>query len=356
METSISKNESLDLSQKDQRKQAIKFLFSWCSNKHLSLKLPYDCFCDDNKYLLMIMRYEMIKNCSALYRTISLLRKQFKQCRNLRNTKLINNFIHLCRILTSNRLTLKYIFETKQKIWKILLSTIIILLSNHVTVLKDTQLLDLMILFARTSLYWSHIHWLFVVENGLCTFVIHYIQKLSNDWMCHSKQDLEYCRDHYINGENLKRRSIKLEIPAATIILFIIDALKHDINKIKIWRKYKKCLYQQYKTLCKSEMEVQTLLEAQLYSHHIRLPQISVLWYQLHKLFAGDESYREGEKTLTKSDLERKVATPKSFCGWKFCAKTERKLYKCKKCRLVNYCCRNHQKKDWKHVHAQQCI
>ena len=27
----------------------------------------------------------------------------------------------------------------------------------------------------------------------------------------------------------------------------------------------------------------------------------------------------------------------------------------CKGCRLVRYCCRNHQKRHWKHIHSQQC-
>ena len=52
-------------------------------------------------------------------------------------------------------------------------------------------------------------------------------------------------------------------------------------------------------------------------------------------------------------------------CGWLPCAffnaqKRKRKDMKpaltCKGCKLIRYCCRNHQKKHWKFIHRQQCI
>lgn len=52
-------------------------------------------------------------------------------------------------------------------------------------------------------------------------------------------------------------------------------------------------------------------------------------------------------------------------CGWPPCSffngqKLKRKemkpTFKCKGCKLIRYCCRNHQKKHWKFVHRQQCM
>eukprot|EP01084_Bolivina_argentea_P042549 78452_1 len=52
-------------------------------------------------------------------------------------------------------------------------------------------------------------------------------------------------------------------------------------------------------------------------------------------------------------------------CGWNKCNKESNtqsleikshKMYICKGCKLIYYCCRKHQKKDWKMIHSQQCL
>lgn len=46
-------------------------------------------------------------------------------------------------------------------------------------------------------------------------------------------------------------------------------------------------------------------------------------------------------------------------CAWMKCEKgrgSADKIYQCKRCRMVNYCCRNHQKKDWAFIHSNQCL
>ena len=53
----------------------------------------------------------------------------------------------------------------------------------------------------------------------------------------------------------------------------------------------------------------------------------------------------------------------RNICGWPPCSeimemddyRCKRKLRKCKRCQLIKYCCRNHQKKHWKFIHSQQC-
>eukprot|EP01084_Bolivina_argentea_P230396 388638_1 len=46
-------------------------------------------------------------------------------------------------------------------------------------------------------------------------------------------------------------------------------------------------------------------------------------------------------------------------CSWPLCNKYRNEFnvkHKCKGCRLVRYCCRNHQKKHWKYIHSTQCL
>lgn len=49
------------------------------------------------------------------------------------------------------------------------------------------------------------------------------------------------------------------------------------------------------------------------------------------------------------------TSTVNSMCCWAPCSQPHRKMYICKRCRLVQYCCRRHQKKHWKFIHRQQC-
>lgn len=59
------------------------------------------------------------------------------------------------------------------------------------------------------------------------------------------------------------------------------------------------------------------------------------------------------------TNLYLQKINPKYFpCGWPLCSKLHSKwtpLKICSGCRMVRYCCKNHQKKHWKFVHSQQC-
>ena len=87
--------------------------------------------------------------------------------------------------------------------------------------------------------------------------------------------------------------------------------------------------------------------------------------------FMRNEGSR-GRQTLFRSILQNKPFRNRlqgeramhSVCGWPPCEEEMVKnadyrcmprVWTCKRCRLIKYCCRNHQKKHWKFIHSQQC-
>ena len=51
------------------------------------------------------------------------------------------------------------------------------------------------------------------------------------------------------------------------------------------------------------------------------------------------------------------LKSEKKHCAWclSFTILSKRKRKKCKNCKRTFYCCKNHQKKDWKSKHKLQC-
>eukprot|EP01084_Bolivina_argentea_P308722 533924_1 len=360
-----AKYNSLNLLQIDERKKVIKYLFYYCGNKDSSFKLKYSFYCGENKHLRFVIHYAMIKNTSLIYQTLLKIGSQFKKCENIGNTKLINNFIELFRILTSDRLTLKYIFNKTPKIWKILLSTIMTLLLTHWHVLEDSQLMNLMILLARSSSYWENTHWSLIINHGFCKLLMRYTQKIYKDFIMLM----------------LKTNSstVFTEKQMAIFIPYMITKdLQNSPHKIKMRKKYKKQLYVEYKTLSKldqSATEMQELMakgadrelamSMQLSCNALNVVEKSYKLlsdanllnrnYQIiknKKIKASSHNIVSGDLT----SVSDKIKTPKSFCKWIFCGNTQRKLYKCKGCQLINYCCRKHQKQHWTYIHSQQCL
>ena len=56
--------------------------------------------------------------------------------------------------------------------------------------------------------------------------------------------------------------------------------------------------------------------------------------------------------------VKMKVPVHWRECQWIECKnkKKRKRLWICKGCKLVTYCCKSHQKKDWKFIHSTQCL
>lgn len=88
---------------------------------------------------------------------------------------------------------------------------------------------------------------------------------------------------------------------------------------------------------------------------------------RFHKLVKSALLKHNGDTYLSKCHESEVTMYIESFyhchgpsmttCALPSCTKTKHDnvMYKCKRCRLVRYCCRRHQKKDWKLIHSQQC-
>lgn len=74
----------------------------------------------------------------------------------------------------------------------------------------------------------------------------------------------------------------------------------------------------------------------------------------------------EDKRQIVKKSLRRQSERDKQYknaCGWPPCFaklledenRRSRRTWKCGCCRLIRYCCKNHQKKHWKFIHRQQC-
>eukprot|EP00483_Globobulimina_turgida_P004763 UN04772 len=74
--------------------------------------------------------------------------------------------------------------------------------------------------------------------------------------------------------------------------------------------------------------------------------------YVYWQLFVND---RESKVIYLRSEQD---GCGVSHCEWKYCEETKKskKLYRCKGCQLVTYCCKSHQKKHWKTIHSKQCL
>eukprot|EP01083_Nonionella_stella_P096764 272087_1 len=215
-------------------------------------------------------------------------------------------------VLIYNRLILKYIFQSPKGcgIWQPLMMSVFYILSFHVPLLTSTMTqhiwLELFSDFILTIKYWKYEHLMYFMDSGGCVAIY-----------------------------NIFARFVSIRKPT------------EDPPALTLWASFR--LYAQIKKLSKRldslhGTECTKYLKQEMETY---LP-VGAPFYALQKKASRDVP---SATNLTFYSRDRR-------CGWPMCYQTASSFdqkNKCKGCRLIQYCCRNHQKKHWKLIHSQQC-
>eukprot|EP01084_Bolivina_argentea_P230392 388631_1 len=223
----------------------------------------------------------------------------------------ICDYIGLLEILSVNRLILRHIFKMQQIIWKPFISALICLMITYNTYVYEQKCTKLSwntkfwsivsTILIKCMKYWKFKHFEFAIQQQLIRCFYRY----------HSKFNL-----------------IAWNIDMIAQTLCNISKIDH-MNKSELLKQF-----------------MQSTTEDQ---------NINLDYY---KLFKTDNLPWTTEQIVCALNRSNESIHVDITCAWLLCKKSLHnisKLYKCKRCRMVEYCCRNHQKKHWKYIHSQQC-
>eukprot|EP01084_Bolivina_argentea_P140311 246712_1 len=270
-----------------------------------------------NNVLCDILIFEWICDESAMCLSLSSIKDKLQKQRFA--CELMTNLNEIIDILTFNRLVLKYIFNSDDsKIWKYFLSAMLdaILLNvpksqQELMILKDKTVFgaqDQPWLYCISQLtitikYWTHKQFIFAINNGLCEILrVCWIKRLYVPFT----QDKNISWSLYQNMYHYARQFDRKNDTEVRLHFMACFRATLGVSK-KLYMKYL------------SDME-----------------------FSIHMPWEYDIFYK-----------------PRAKCGWLLCNKRKSQFQhknKCGGCGLIQYCCRNHQKKHWKYMHSQQCL
>eukprot|EP01084_Bolivina_argentea_P259374 437630_1 len=336
-------NIKLDLRDKSDRIKAVTEVLSCASNaKHLKETGRFGDQIHD-KYARDVLRYALIVHDSQFATTLSYINKQFTQMKAhmLNANTLTKNFIELLLLFFGAHtchVVLKYIFRKKSNLWKPLLASIINALMSFPISLEKNGYYTPLTFFLQNCIYHCRKqHFLFIINNNVCKL---FKQNIITIWNKHLHPNGVASYD--MDAHPSSRHSLYW------ICAMLVCYAKKIDNKNK--NRYVLSHFQQ-----KLFSEFEGLIFNDKFNERKRL-----YFYNNFKFMSTKHRHESIYKGI-KFDM--------AACQWFRCFKFRRfdinnlkrwdkpcKLYKCKGCRLVFYCCRNHQKKDWKYLHSQQCL
>eukprot|EP01084_Bolivina_argentea_P268499 456067_1 len=206
------------------------------------------------------------------------------------------------------RLLLKYLFRIKIRksysFLRLIINAALCQATQQPSELTDYLFYTTII---HTMHFWSKRHFIFAIKHGICKIIVSNIISRSNQ-----------------NNAEANLMEINLQYFG----FFIAYINKYNLSEYYLSELAKECFSNN-----EHEMKVLIFLKAKEFLQNISM----------------DIKFSEPNDIIPKIPLK---------CQWITCNKKEdqNKLYRCKGCKLIVYCCRNHQKKHWNSFHSRQCL
>eukprot|EP01084_Bolivina_argentea_P260551 440037_1 len=246
------------------------------------------------------------------------------------------NFYQIIATINSSTLHIKLILSNS-RLWKPLLKGILfnILNSNEI-------LVELWKTFVTISYFWKKRHVTYMLIKYRLILRKTIMHMINQYWLQKKRilSEMYYCRDdtNWLFDESIQ---MKLSSKLLTHIA--------EFDKVNIMRR---------RSVTFDNLMIESLenIQSKIVVRS-NMDKCKEFYYQQMRLIFCDIGTRMHIKL---------PSGPRKKCGWIkcqtstcldiTCRKSTTKLVKCKGCKLVYYCCRKHQKLDWKAVHRAQCL
>ena len=317
------RNQSFNLLNSRQRELAIKYLLEnvYCNSNSEYILISSCTKLSAYPHLQAnLMQFEFIRDHKKLSRTLNAIETVMSTHKKCDYHYGMRNILD---IMIYNPLIIKYMFQSSHtdQIWKSLMVCIVMILSFNdplylpllsseiiATPIND-EWRELYHDFVSTIDYWKYHHISYFIEKRLSVLMRNTFAKSQDFW----RRGYNYRAAHDLSS---------------TSPMFMLYSSWNLYSKIvkRILKVGDEKLYNLFERETKQDVDSDYVYIAMQFSQQ----------------FGNNDIYKA-----------RVV-----HCGYPFCNKTKSEFIKrneCKRCKLIRYCSRNHQKKHWKMIHSQQC-